>query len=57
MLERDRPRRGLRVCRAAWLLRAPVREYRQLETGESWPTWEIWDRICTLYGWPQTFTR
>ena len=21
----------------------------------SWPTFEIWDRICKLYGWSQTF--
>jgi hypothetical protein len=24
-------------------------------TGRS-PTFETWDRICKLYGWPQTFT-
>jgi hypothetical protein len=32
-----------------------VREYRELEAGERWPTFETWDRICKLYGWPQTF--
>jgi Helix-turn-helix domain len=55
MLERDRKRDGLRVCRAAWLLGVSVREYRELEAGSHWPTFETWDRICKLYGWPQTF--
>jgi hypothetical protein len=54
MLERDRKRDG-RVCRAAWLLGVSVREYRELEAGSHWPTFETWDRICKLYGWPQTF--
>jgi Helix-turn-helix domain len=57
MLERDRKRDGLRVCRAAWLLRVSVREYRELEAGSRWPTFETWDRICKLYGWQQTFER
>jgi predicted transcriptional regulator len=55
MLERDRKREGLRVCRAAWLLGVTVREYRELEAGERSPTFETWNRICKLYGWPQTF--
>jgi hypothetical protein len=29
--------------------------YRELEAGERWPDSETWDRICKLYGWPQTF--
>ena len=55
MLERDRKREGLRVCRAAWLVCVSVREYREIEAGERSPTFETWDRICKLYGWPQTF--
>jgi hypothetical protein len=55
MLERDRRREGLRVCRAAWVLGLSVAEYRQLEAGTRSPTFETWDRICKLYGWPQTF--
>jgi Helix-turn-helix domain len=55
MLERDRKRDGLRICRAAWLLGVSVREYRELQAGERSPTFETWDRICKLYGWPQTF--
>jgi hypothetical protein len=55
MLERDRKRDGLRVCRAAWLLGVSVREYREIEAGEMFPKFDTWDRICKLYGWPQTF--
>jgi hypothetical protein len=43
------------VCRAAWLLGVTVREYRELEDGMRSPTFEMWNRICNLYGWPQTF--
>jgi hypothetical protein len=25
-------------------------EYRKLEAGERFPDFEIWDRICELYG-------
>lgn len=55
MMQRDRQREGLRVCRAAWLVGVSVREYREIEAGTCWPTCETWDRICKLYGWPQTF--
>ena len=40
---------------AAWRLGVSVREYREIEAGEGWPNGETWDRICNLYGWPQTF--
>jgi hypothetical protein len=46
--------RGWSVGQAAWLVRLTVREYRELETGTRSPTFETWDRICKLYGWPQT---
>ena len=55
MMQRDRQREGLRVCRAAWFLGVSVREHRELEGGTRFPTIETWDRICKLYGWPQTF--
>ena len=32
-----------------------IREYRELEAGTLSPTFETWDRICKLFGWPQTF--
>jgi hypothetical protein len=46
---------GMRECQAAWRFGVSVREYRELEAGKRAPTFEIWDRICKLYGWPQTF--
>jgi hypothetical protein len=55
MMRRNRKRDGLRVCRAAWLIGVTVREYRELEAGVRFPAFETWDRICKLYGWPQTF--
>jgi hypothetical protein len=55
MLERDRKRRGLRVCRVAWIIGVSVREYRELEAGTRFPTSDVWDRMCDLYGWSQTF--
>jgi hypothetical protein len=55
MLRRDRERSGLREARAAWLAGVSVREYRELEAGTRAPNFDTWDRICKLYGWPQTF--
>jgi Helix-turn-helix domain len=55
MLRRDRERWGMRECQAAWRVGVSVREYRELEAGERWPDYVTWDRICKLYGWPQTF--
>ena len=55
MLEDDRRRAGWSVGEAAWRLGVTVREYREIEAGERVPSWETWDRICKLYGWPQTF--
>jgi hypothetical protein len=52
MLERDRKRWGLRVCRVAWLLGVSVREYRQLEAGAAFPTSDTYDAMCSLFGWP-----
>ena len=40
---------------ALWRFGVSVREYRELEAGKRRPTFEAWDRICKLYGWPQTF--
>ena len=54
-MQKGRKREGLRECRAARLIGMTVREYRELEAGERTPTFETWDRICKLYGWPQTF--
>jgi hypothetical protein len=29
------------------------REYVAIESGDSWPDFDTYDRICKLYGWPQ----
>ena len=55
MLRRDRRRGGLRLARAAWLLRVSVRELREIEAGGRYPSFETYDRIEKLFGWPQTF--
>jgi len=57
LLEKDRKRVGWSVGQAAWRLGVSMREYRALEAGARWPNWETFDRICKLYGWPQTFVK
>ena len=57
MMQRDRNREGLRVCRAAWLIGVTVREYREFEAGERVPDEEIWRRICNVLAFPLSFTR
>jgi transcriptional regulator with XRE-family HTH domain len=54
-LRADRERSGLTVEQAAWRLGMTVPEYRELEAGARSPSFETWDRICKLFGWPQTF--
>jgi hypothetical protein len=55
MLEQDRMKAGWSVVQAAWRLGVRVRENRELEAGTQSRGFETWDRICKLYGWPQTF--
>ncbi len=55
MLEDDRRQAGWSVVQEAWRLGITVREYRELEAGARSPSFETWDRICKLFGWPQTF--
>ena len=57
MMQRDRKREGLRVCRAAWLIGVSVREYREIEAGDRMPSLDTYERISELYGWPQTSGR
>jgi hypothetical protein len=54
MLEQDRKQAGWSVG-PAWRLGVSVREYRAIEAGALSRSFETWDRICKLYGWPQTF--
>jgi hypothetical protein len=56
MLEHDRRLAGWSVGQVAWRLGVSIREYRELEAGIRWPSWETFDRICKLFGWPQTFS-
>jgi DNA-binding XRE family transcriptional regulator len=55
MMQRSRKREGVRLCRAAWLIGVTVREYREIEAGDRTPSLSTYQRICKLYGWPQTF--
>jgi hypothetical protein len=57
MMESDRKREGLRVCRAAWLVGVSVREYRQIEAGTGPRAWIRTDGSpsCSVAGdvlWP-----
>ncbi len=42
-------------CLAVWRLGVSPAEYRRLEASQQWPSWETYDQICKLFGWPQTF--
>ena len=55
MLREDRERSGLSVARASWLLGIKPAELLRLEAGEWMPTFDTYDRICKVFGWPQTF--
>jgi hypothetical protein len=50
MMERDRKREGLRVCRAARLVGVSVREYREIVSGDRLLSLQAYRRICKLYG-------
>jgi predicted transcriptional regulator len=55
MIEEDRRRGGWSIGQVAWRLGISVREYRELEAGKRSPSFETWDWIGELFGWPQTF--
>jgi DNA-binding XRE family transcriptional regulator len=57
LLRNDRERRGFTSGQVAWRLGVKPQEYRELEAGKRMPDFETWDRICKLFGWPQTFVR
>jgi predicted transcriptional regulator len=48
MMQRDRKREGLRVCRAAWLVGVSVREYREIEAGDRGPSLGTYERISLV---------
>ena len=56
LLERDRARLvSASVRRVA--ARSEAAGVPSTRAGERWPDFETWDRICKLYGWPQTFVK
>jgi hypothetical protein len=54
-LERDRRRAGLSVARLSWQLGMSVRAYPELVEGETWPSYDVWERIEEFSGWPRAF--
>jgi Helix-turn-helix domain len=54
-MRHDHKRLGLSVARASWLLGVSVRRYRELEDGERYPDFEMWDQMCKLFGWSRMF--
>jgi len=55
MMQRDRKREGLRVCRAAWLIGVSVREYREPRGGDTYPSHGEWVRMVDVFEWPRSF--
>ncbi|MDP9329716.1 MAG: helix-turn-helix domain-containing protein [Actinomycetota bacterium] len=55
MLRSDRERWGFSIGQAAWRFGVEPSEYRGLEAGTRWPSFDTYDPICKLFGWPQTF--
>ncbi len=55
MLRRDRERWGFSVAQAAWRFGVTPSEYREIEAGERWPSFDTYDRTAKMFGWPQTF--
>jgi hypothetical protein len=55
LLARDRRAAGFTVGKVAWRISVTPAVYRDFEAGTRWPDWDAYDRICRLYGWPQTF--
>ena len=55
MLKADRHQAGWSEGQAAWRLGVTMREYLEIEAGARSPNFDMWDRICKLFGWPQTF--
>jgi hypothetical protein len=52
-LPRDRDRMGLRPVQMAGRLKLTLAEYRALEAGELHITFDLYERIVNLCGWPR----
>ena len=55
LLERDRLRSGFTVGQVAYRLGISPAEYRRLIAGAPITSYDTWERICEVFGWPQTF--
>ena len=55
LMRRGREQVSLSLEQAAQRVGVTSRLYRDMETGEVWPSYETYERICDLFGWPQTF--
>ena len=51
-LPADREPLGLREVQMAGRLALTLREYRALEAGDLWLSYDLCERICELCGWP-----
>jgi DNA-binding XRE family transcriptional regulator len=57
MLRDDRRRWGLTEAQAARRFGVSLRAYRSFEAGEAAPNYATYERICALFGWPQTYVK
>jgi transcriptional regulator with XRE-family HTH domain len=57
MLRDDRRRAGWSEAQVAWRVGVSVATYRRFESGEQAPTFDTYERICKLFGWPQSFVK
>jgi ribosome-binding protein aMBF1 (putative translation factor) len=57
LMRRDRELAGLSIEDASWRVGLTPRRLRDMEAGEVWPDFETYERICELFGWPQSYVR
>ena len=55
MMQGDRRREGLGVCRAAWLIGSASVSIGRSKPATASRAPGTYERISELYGWPQTF--
>ena len=55
MLREGRERRGFTIGQVAWRLGITRQQYVELEAGRLDVTPDLWQRMCDVYGWPQSF--
>ena len=52
-LPKDRERLGLREVQMAGMLHLTFRQYQELEAGQLWIDFDLYERIVELCGWPR----